>query len=63
MIKLTKMLELIGMENLATIYQGNTKIYFGECGKCPMDIWGHAYVSEMKYSNETFRYIIKIRYM
>ena len=63
MIKLTKMLELIGMENLATIYQGDTKIYFGECGKCPMYIWGHAYVSEMKYSNETFRYIIKIRYM
>lgn len=63
MIKLTKLFELVGMENLVTVYEGAKKIYFGKCSKCPAKICEYTYVKEMKFSNETFRYIINVRYM
>lgn len=35
MIKLTKVLDLIGIENVVSIYLGKEKLYFGTCGKVP----------------------------
>lgn len=63
MIRLTKIFDLLGMETLITIYEGQTKLYFGECGKCSRNIFSHAYVKEMKFDNQKGRYIVKIRYM
>lgn len=63
MIRLTRIFDLLGNEELITIYEGQTKLYFGECGKCTLNIFNHAYVKEMKFDNRKGRYIVKIRYM
>ena len=63
MIKLTKILETLGMDKLVSIFEGNKKLYFGECGKCTAQVWGNAYVKEMKFDNKLERYIIHVRYM
>lgn len=46
MIKLTKVLDLIGVENVVSIYLGKEKLYFGTCGKVPKSIWEHAYIKK-----------------
>ena len=62
MIKLTKVLDLIGIENVVSIYLGKEKLYFGTCGKVPKSIWEHAYIKKMDFDYKTEKYRIAIRY-
>lgn len=63
MIRLTRIFDLLGNEELITIYEGENKLYFGECGKCTLNIFNQAYVKEMKFDNQKGRYMVKIRYL
>ena len=63
MIKLTKVLGLLGEGEKVIICEGETKLYSGEMGKCPKSVWCHAVVKEMKFNNHLERYIISVRYM
>lgn len=63
MIKLTKIFDLLGMETKVIICEGETKLYSGLCGKCPMEVWKNAYIKEMEFNNTLERYILTVRYM
>lgn len=64
MIKLTKMLEVLGMETKIIVTEAEAvKLYSGTCGECTKEIWGHAYVKNMEFNTTLQRYIIDIRYM
>ena len=62
MIKLIKVLDLIGIEIVVSIYLGKEKLYFGTCGKVPKSIWEHAYIKKMDFDYKTEKYKIAIRY-
>lgn len=63
MIKLTKIFDLLGNDTRITIFEGETKLYSGTCGKCTRDIWTNAYIKKMVFDIHRERYIITIRYM
>lgn len=63
MLKLTKLLEALGMDEKVIIAEGEEKLYSGACGECTKSVWGHAYVQSMEFNTKIQRYIIDIRYM
>ena len=63
MIKLIKILDLLELDTWVDIYEGESKLYCGEVGKCTKNIWKNAYIKSMKFNNRRERYIINVRYM
>ena len=63
MLQLTEIFDLLGRKEFVIITEKENKLYYGECGKCPIDIWRNAHIKEMKFNNKKEIYIIDVRYM
>ena len=63
MLQLTEIFDLLGRKEFVIITEKENKLYYGECEKCPIDIWRNAHIKEMKFNNKKEIYIIDVRYM
>ena len=55
MLQLTEIFDLLGRKEFVIITEKENKLYYGECGKCPIDIWRNAHIKEMKFNNKNAR--------
>lgn len=65
MIRLTTILEMLGMNTLVHIIgegENETRQYAGKCANCTMSIWARAYVVGMMYDENMERYNIMVIY-